>query len=127
MKACMLNTSRDSRGELENKAEFEPDYVNSSFSFLDLCGKKVFFILPLSVQVQGLTVSWAPFEVCHSLNEQNRKEVEFLLDFSRKQQNTFSTLFGEFAVSVVGDQIPPTVRVGVRVCELTLNHFLHFY
>lgn len=69
MKASVLTASQDSRGELENKAEFEPSYVNSAFSFLDLCGKKTFFILPLSVQAQGFTVSWAPFEVCHSLNE----------------------------------------------------------
>lgn len=95
--------------------------------------KKDFFILPFSVQVQGLTVSWAPFEVGHSLNEQNGKEVEFLLDSGRKQQNTFSISLGEFAVAGVGDRILPTERVGVCVCELTLNHFytfilfLHFF
>lgn len=42
MKAWALNASRDSRGEFENKAGFEPDYVNSSFTFLDLCEKKFF-------------------------------------------------------------------------------------
>lgn len=68
MKGCMLNASRDSRGEGENKAEFEPSYINSSLVSM-IFVKKFFFILPLAVQVQGFTVSWAPFEVCHSLKE----------------------------------------------------------
>lgn len=54
MEAYVPNASLDSSSELENKAEFEPSYVNSSFSFLDLWGKKI-FILPLSFQVQGFS------------------------------------------------------------------------
>ena len=69
MKAWALKASQESRGEFKNKAELEARYVNGSFKFLDLCGEKSVFTLPFSVQVQGFIVSWAPFEVCHSLSE----------------------------------------------------------
>lgn len=40
LRARVPAASRDSGGELGEKAEVQPSYVNSSFRFPDLCGKK---------------------------------------------------------------------------------------
>lgn len=90
MKSCMLNASWDSRGGFENKAEFEPDYVNSSFTFLDLCGKKIFssclFQFKFRVsQFPGLLLRSATVEM-----SKTEKKWSFLLDSGRMQQNTLS-------------------------------------
>lgn len=56
--------------------------------------------------------------------------MEFSSGFRQNAAEYIKHPLGEFAVAGAGDQILPTVRVGVYVCvcvcELTLNHFYTF-